>query len=101
MANIIRRDSEVQIIMKPNQLNQEDIERIIEMAWEDDVPFDAIESQYGLKEQDVIELMRTHLKRSSFQHWRKRVTGRQTKHRKKRDRDLLKPSQAEISFDFT
>lgn len=87
--------------MKPNQLNQEDIERIIEMAWEDDVPFDAIESQYGLKEQDVIELMRTHLKRSSFKHWRKRVTGRHSKHRKKRDRDFLKPSQAEISFDFT
>ena len=69
--------------MKSNQLNFEDIERIIEMAWEDDVPFDAIEAQYGLKEQQVIELMRSRLKPSSFKMWRKRVTGRKTKHKKK------------------
>ena len=69
--------------MKSNQLNFEDIERIIEMAWEDDVPFDAIEAQYGLKEQQVIELMRSRLKPSSFKMWRKRVTGRKTKHEKK------------------
>jgi len=69
--------------MKSNQLNFADIERIIEMAWEDDVPFDAIEAQYGLKEQQVIELMRSHLKPSSFKMWRKRVTGRKTKHEKK------------------
>ena len=74
--------------MKSNQLNFEDIERIIEMAWEDDVPFDAIEAQYGLKEQQVIELMRSRLKPSSFKMWRKRVTGRKTKHKKKSD---LKP----------
>ena len=69
--------------MKSNQLNFEDIERIIEMAWEDDIPFDAIEAQYGLKEQQVIELMRSRLKPSSFKMWRKRVTGRKTKHEKK------------------
>ncbi len=80
--------------MKSNPLNPEDIERIIEMAWEDDVPFDAIEAQYGFKEQAVIELMRTHLKRSSFKMWRKRVTGRKTKHLKKGA--LSKPSKAAI-----
>lgn len=69
--------------MKSNQLNFEDIERIIEMAWEDDVPFDAIEAQYSLKEQQVIKLMRSRLKPSSFKMWRKRVTGRKTKHEKK------------------
>ncbi|AFZ51340.1 TIGR03643 family protein [Dactylococcopsis salina] len=69
--------------MKSNQLNFEDIERIIEMAWEDDIPFDAIEAQYGLKEQQVIELMRSRLKPSSFKMWRKRVSGRKTKHEKK------------------
>ena len=70
-------------VMESHQLNFEDIERIIEMAWEDDIPFDAIEAQYGLKEQQVIELMRTRLKPSSFKMWRKRVTGRKTKHWKK------------------
>lgn len=70
-------------VMESHQLNFEDIERIIEMAWEDDIPFDAIEAQYGLKEQQVIELMRTRLKPSSFKMWRKRVTGRKTKHGKK------------------
>lgn len=65
------------------QLSSEDREQIIEMAWEDEIPFDAIETQYGLKEQQVIELMRRYLKPSSFKLWRKRVTGRKTKHEKK------------------
>jgi uncharacterized protein (TIGR03643 family) len=69
--------------MKLHQLYPEDVERIIEMAWEDDVPFDAIETQYGLKEKEVIELMRKSLKQSSFKMWRKRVTGRKTKHSQK------------------
>lgn len=58
------------------------IDRIIEMAWEDRTPFEAIEYQFGLKENDVRELMRSHLKRSSFELWRKRVKGRKTKHQK-------------------
>ena len=58
----------------------EDIDRIIEMAWEDRTPFDAIEHQWGLKENDVRALMRKHMKRSSFEMWRKRVKGRKTKH---------------------
>ncbi|NVD08745.1 TIGR03643 family protein [Vibrio sp. JPW-9-11-11] len=54
--------------------------RIIEMAWEDRTPFEAIETQFGLSEQQVIRLMRQSLKPSSFKLWRKRVSGRATKH---------------------
>jgi len=63
-----------------NQSN-ENINRIIEMAWEDRTPFDAIESQFGVAEKDVIKIMRSNLKRRSFELWRKRVTGRKTKHK--------------------
>jgi uncharacterized protein (TIGR03643 family) len=56
------------------------IDRVIEMAWEDRTPFDAIEYQFGLKENEVREIMRQNLKRSSFELWRKRVKGRKTKH---------------------
>ncbi len=65
-------------------LNIEQIDRIIEMAWEDRTPFDAITFQFGLKEQDVITLMRRELKPKSFRLWRARVQGRATKHYKKR-----------------
>lgn len=54
---------------------------MIEMAWEDRTPFDAIECAYGLAEKDVIALLRAELKPSSFRLWRKRVSGRKTKHR--------------------
>lgn len=54
--------------------------RVIEMAWEDRTPFEAIKLQFGLSEPQVIQLMRANLKRSSFNLWRKRVTGRVTKH---------------------
>ena len=50
------------------------------MAWEDRTPFDAIELQYNLKENEVRQLMRKHMKRSSFVMWRKRVKSRKTKH---------------------
>ena len=59
----------------------DDLDRIIEMAWEDRTPFQAIEAQFGLKENDVRALMRKYLKRRSFELWRKRVKGRSTKHR--------------------
>ncbi|OSZ82219.1 TIGR03643 family protein [Chitinophagaceae bacterium IBVUCB1] len=62
------------------QLTAADIDRIIEMAWEDRTPFEAIAFQFGLSESDVILLMRTHSKASSFRMWRKRMKGRQTKH---------------------
>lgn len=64
-----------------------DIDRIIEMAWEDRTPFDAITFQFKLKEQEVINLMRSELKPSSFRLWRARVQGRATKHSKKRTFD--------------
>ena len=62
------------------KLNSIQIDRIIEMAWEDRTPFDAIEYQFGVAEKDVIKIMRFRLKRRSFELWRKRVTGRKTKH---------------------
>ena len=71
--------------MKTEQiiLTDQEIDRIIEMAWEDRTPFDAITAQFGLKEQEVIELMRKEMKPSSFRMWRERVQGRATKHRAK------------------
>jgi|TARA_B100001093_G_C26608476_1_gene919064 uncharacterized protein (TIGR03643 family) len=60
----------------------ENVDRIIEMAWEDRTPFDAIEFQFGVKENEVRKIMRTHMKDSSFKMWRKRVKGRKTKHQK-------------------
>ncbi|TYA78405.1 TIGR03643 family protein [Seonamhaeicola marinus] len=65
-------------------LSVEAIDRIIEMAWEDRTTFEAITFQFGLKEQQVIELMRKEMKPSSFKMWRKRVQGRCTKHEKLR-----------------
>ena len=64
--------------------NNEDINRIIEMAWEDRTPFDAIKLQFEISEKQVIEIMRRELRPSSFKLWRKRVQGRKTKHVKKR-----------------
>ena len=61
-------------------MNEEKIDRIIEMAWEDRTPFEAIEYQFGFKENKVREIMRKEMKVSSFKLWRKRVKGRKTKH---------------------
>jgi uncharacterized protein (TIGR03643 family) len=63
---------------------ERELDRIIEMAWEDRTPFEAIERQFGIKEKDVIKLMRRHLKRTSFNLWRKRTNGQTTKHEKLR-----------------
>lgn len=65
-------------------LNEEHIDRVIEMAWEDRTTFEAIAFQFDLSEQDVITLMRREMKPSSFKMWRKRVQGRATKHEKLR-----------------
>lgn len=66
-----------------------DVDRIIEMAWEDRTPFEAIEHQFGLPEKEVIQLMRRQLKASSFRLWRKRVnSGVSQKHLKKRNPDI-------------
>ena len=71
-----------------SELDAAAISRVIEMAWEDRTPFEAIEHNYGLKEADVIALMRRQLKPSSFRLWRKRVTGRATKHLKLRSKSV-------------
>ena len=72
----------------PIILSPRDIDRVIEMGWEDRTPFDAIEAQFGLAEKDVIALMRREMKASSFRMWRARVTGRATKHRALRPADV-------------
>ena len=61
-------------------MSEQDIDRIIEMAWQDWVPFDAIKAQFGLSEGEVIKLMRRNLKPSSFRLWRKRAQNRKQKH---------------------
>ena len=61
-------------------LSESDISRIIEMAWEDRTPFDAIETQFNLSHDEVVNLMRKNLKKKSFNLWRERVRGRKTKH---------------------
>jgi uncharacterized protein (TIGR03643 family) len=66
-----------------------DIDRVIEMAWEDRTPFEAIEIQFGLSESETIKLMRSELKRNSFNLWRKRVnSGVSQKHLMKRSADM-------------
>ena len=71
--------------MEKKQFTESQIDRIIEMAWEDRTPFEAIEFQFGISESEVIALMRSELKESSFKLWRKRVnSGVSQKHLKKR-----------------
>ena len=69
-------------------LTKQQVDRIIEMAWEDRTPFEAIEIQFGLGESQVIKLMRTELLENSFKRWRKRVSGRKTKHLHKRSGEV-------------
>ena len=71
-------------IQKKYELTDEDVSRIVEMAWEDRTTFDAIEQQFGVSEKDVIKLMRQEMKLKSWKMWRKRVQGRATKHLAKR-----------------
>ncbi len=70
--------------MKIPDLDNQTTDRIIEMAWEDRTPFEAIEVQFGLQEKQVIALMRRSMSASSFKMWRKRVTAPKTKHLQKR-----------------
>ena len=70
--------------MKKIDFKPDQIDRIIEMSREDRTPFDAIKLQFGIKEEDVIRLMRREMKPTSFKMWRTRVQGRKTKHLKQR-----------------
>lgn len=66
-----------------------ELDRVIEMAWEDRTPFEAIKFQFGLPEKDVIKVMRNELKESSFKRWRKRVnSGVSQKHLRKRNTSI-------------
>jgi len=81
-------------------LNQQDQSRIIEMAWEDRTPFEAIEKLYGMSEPQVILLMRQNLKTKTFKNWRARVSGRKTKHLKLRPKHIERgycPTQYKVS----
>ena len=70
-------------------LNERELDRVIEMAWEDRTPFEAIEYQFGLSEKEVIQLMRNNLKDKSFRMWRKRVhSGVSQKHLQKRNPEI-------------
>lgn len=76
------------IMTKIKELTAEEIDRIIEMAWEDRTPFDAILAQFRISEGETIEVMRRNMKRSSFKMWRERVQGRATKHLKKSPEEM-------------
>jgi uncharacterized protein (TIGR03643 family) len=78
-------------IIYENNFTERQLDRIIEMAWEDRTPFEAITFQFGIPEKEVIKLMRGNLKESSFKRWRKRVnSGVSTKHLKKRSQDITR-----------
>lgn len=82
-------------------LDSATISRVIEMAWEDHTPFEAIRAQYGLTEPQVIQLMRREMQLSSFKMWRKRVSGRASKHASKASNPRLKhraPGQNKLSL---
>jgi len=78
------------LIIGESLMNKMNIDRIIEMAWEDRTPFEAIEFQFGIKENEVRKIMRFELKESSFKMWRKRVKGRKTKHSKTSESNRFK-----------
>lgn len=82
MAYVIKKKEE------KSELSESDIDRIIEMAWEDRTPFDAIKVQFGLNEQAVRNLMKKELKYSSYKLWRKRVEECKTKHVKSRSEEI-------------
>lgn len=94
----------MQMETKPSKenLSVRDKDRIIEMAWEDRTPFDAITFQFGLTESEVKSLMKTQLKFSSYKLWRKRVESCKTKHAKSRLNDITRFKsglQRSISFN--
>lgn len=75
-------------IAKKYNLTERDIDRIVEMAWEDRTPFEAIEAQFGLAEDEVIKLMKQEMHLRNWKKWRARVQGRKTKHARLRDDDV-------------
>lgn len=84
------KNIEKQVSVQQNVFTEKDIDRIIQMAWEDRTPFEAIEYQFGLTEKDVIEFMRKNSLPSSFRMWRKRMKSRKTKHIALRDATVVR-----------
>ena len=74
-------------IKKKYNLTDDDVDRVIGMAWEDRTPFEAIKYQFNLSEAEVIQLMKENMRLNSWKKWRERVQGRKTKHQKLRDQD--------------
>ncbi|MEM9316837.1 MAG: TIGR03643 family protein [Pseudomonadota bacterium] len=72
------------------ELAPADVSRVVEMAWEDRTPFEAIAANYGLSEPEVIQLMRRELSANAFKRWRARVSGRNTKHAQKRPAGVVR-----------
>ncbi len=99
MSNIVASDAEE---IKHPEYTAEQMDRIIEMAWEDRTPFEAIENQFGINQDGVIKLMRAWMKPSSFKMWRKRTKGRATKHQYLRSEEIDRfhcSRQRHISFN--
>jgi uncharacterized protein (TIGR03643 family) len=69
-------------------ITPQEIDRVIEMAWEDRTPFDAIYFQFGLTEQEVIRLMKLQMTPRNWRKWRERVQGRRTKHARLRQESV-------------
>jgi uncharacterized protein (TIGR03643 family) len=75
-------------VIEEHHLTEEQIDRIVGMAWEDRTPFEAIEFQFGLTEAEVIKLMKHQMRLTNWKKWRARVQGRKTKHLKLRENTL-------------
>jgi uncharacterized protein (TIGR03643 family) len=75
---------------KDKDFSEEDLNRIIEMGWEDRTAFEAIEAQFGINQDGVIKIMRANLKRNSFKLWRERTKGQATKHLKLRSEEITR-----------
>ena len=88
--------------MKNFNLEEREVDRIIQMCWEDRTPFDAIADQFNLTENQIISVMRNNLKKSSFVRWRKRVDNRKTKHSALSTKDKKRfksKSQRQITYN--
>jgi uncharacterized protein (TIGR03643 family) len=93
LASILQEqeEREAQRAIRPSDpLTEEECDRVIQMAWEDRTPFEAITAQFRLKEKDVIALMRSQLQPSSFRLWRRRMKARRTKHAARRANTVLR-----------
>ena len=88
--------------MKNFNLTEREVDRIIQMCWEDSTPFDGISDQFNITENQIISVMRNNLKKSSFIRWRKRIDNRKTKHSALSTKDKKRfksKSQKQITYN--